>query len=76
MSLICQSARRGIAGHGATREGTKPNEHWDEVTSGGTSEHQIGRSTRAGSVGVRGSSPLSSTHKPLVFTGVFVSSNG
>jgi hypothetical protein len=69
MSLICQSGRRGIACHGATQEGTKANEYRDVVTSGGTSQHQIWLITRAGSVGVRGSSPLSSTSEPCVYGG-------
>jgi len=41
MSLTCQSAPRDIAGHGATREGTKSNEYRDGMTSGGTSQHEI-----------------------------------
>jgi hypothetical protein len=76
MSLICQSGRPGIAAHPTTRRGTKASDYRDVVTSGGTSQHQIWLITRAGSVGVRGSSPLSSTSEPRFCGGFRVSRVG
>jgi hypothetical protein len=61
MSLKCHPQPRGTAGNRATRETTTPNDFRDERTQAHTRRHPIGQITRAGSVGVRGSSPLSST---------------
>jgi hypothetical protein len=41
MSVVCHSARAGMAGHVVTREGTKPNDDRDLVTSGDTGQHEI-----------------------------------
>src|SRR5664279_5420619 len=41
MSVICHSVPGGMAGHVATRRGTRPSEYWDVMTAGGTGQHEI-----------------------------------
>ena len=66
MSVKCQSCLCSIGRHTMTPDSPKASNHWDCATPCDTRRHQIGPVTRAGSVGVRGSSPLSSTHETLM----------